>query len=37
MFNDEDLETLSVGDKVVIDERRNFEVNGISRSPDSTK
>lgn len=33
MFNDQDFGTLNVGDRVVIDDERNVEVNGSPRSP----
>ncbi|WP_442484518.1 hypothetical protein [Aeoliella sp. SH292] len=32
-FNDQDFGILKVGDKVVIDDERNVEVNGTPRSP----
>ena len=37
MFNDQDFGTLNVGDKVVIDDERNVEVNGNPRLPTSVK
>ncbi len=37
MFNDQDFGALTVGDKVVIDDERNVEVNGTLRSPKSLK
>lgn len=37
MFNDQDFGTLDVGDKVVIDDERNVEVNGTPRSPQSVE
>jgi hypothetical protein len=33
MFNDQNFGTLNVGDKVVIDDERNVEVNGTPRVP----
>ncbi|MCA9139005.1 MAG: hypothetical protein KDB00_19670 [Planctomycetales bacterium] len=33
MLNDQDFGALNVGDKVVIDDERNVEVNGTPRSP----
>ena len=33
MFNDQDFDDLNVGDKVVIDDERNVEVNGTPRLP----
>jgi hypothetical protein len=33
LLNDQDFGTLNVGDKVVIDEERNVEVNGTARLP----
>lgn len=37
IFNDQVFGTLDVGDKVVIDDERNVEVNGIPRSPKSVE
>jgi hypothetical protein len=37
MFNDQNFGTLNVGDKVVIDDERNVEVNGTPRSPNSAE
>ena len=37
VFNDQDFGTLNVGDKVVIDDERNVEVNGTPRSPNSVE
>lgn len=36
-FNDQDMGILKVGDKVVIDEKRNVEVNGTPRPPKLTE
>jgi hypothetical protein len=33
VFNDKDFGSLNIGDEVVIDDERNVEVNGTSRSP----